>query len=400
MSVQTAAICRAKQLFIRIRRQMRPVRMPTAADGGGAIWTAAQLLRSNGLSRPLLVLGRDAGPWGDRLRTALTDGDIPFAVCKTAGTATAEAERICAERIRGGCDCFIAVGGPDTLCAAKLAAARAARPGKTLPELEGYGRVRRKTPPLVAVPTATGSGAESLAWADALDEDGRRLRIEDPALTPTFAVLDPELLTETPRAAVARCAIDGLCLAAEAYLSRFGSDESRAAAREAVKAFLEAAEPCWNSGGTLARRSRLLEASRLAGFAASVGGYGYARALADAVSDVTGVPSTDAIAALLPVVLEKYGNRSESALSSLADAAELEPNGTQAQRAAALIERIRVMVFRMDLPDSLAPMDADTAARIGALASADANPRCACPVVWSARELCDVLRDAVFEVKT
>lgn len=396
MNATFAASCRVKQAVFRIRRRMRPVREPSVTDGGGAIWSAAQILRANRLFQPLLVIGRDAGPWGARLKQTLEEGDLALSLWDASECPTLdEAEALCSRWLAEGCDCFLAVGGADTLGLAKLAAARAARRGRPLADMEGYGRVGRKTPPVLVVPVGTGSGVETLAWADAADAAGRRIRIEDPALTPAIAILDPSLQDDIPRRTVARSVFDGLCLAVEAYLSRCSDDRARDAAAEAVKAFFEAAEPCWNAGGTAQQRTRLLEASRLAGFAASVGGFGYVRALADAASDAADIPREHALAVLLPLVLEKYGSFAGAELSSLAKTAGLGDGGAPSRRAEALIERIRSLAFRMGLPDTLDGVDGDTAARIADMAAAAANPYCACPVVWDADELSRALRAAL-----
>lgn len=395
MSVLTTVGCRFRQVFFRAGYRMRPVREPEVEDGRGAIYSTAQLIRSNRLSRPLLVVGPDAGAWDERLRQALEESDLTLFVWDEVSELPTADD---GERLRlfwdgKSCDCFLALGGPKTIDLVKAAAARAACRTRTIMGMVGHGRVGRKTPPVIAIPTVTGSGAESLAWATVSDDAGNRFRLEDSALTPAFAVLDPSLLADVSRDALAQSVMDGMCLAVEAYLSRYADETARTAAANAVKAFFDVAEPCWNSGGTLIQRGRLLEASRLAGRAASAAGGGYARALSEAMS-VLDIPFGEACAVILPAVLVKYGNYAVSDLARLSEDAGVCAEGTKAEKAAALIRRIRGMAFRLGLPDTLEPLDADAAAEAADVAAATANPRWASPVVWTSEDLGRVIRTA------
>lgn len=94
---------------------------------------------------------------------------------------------------------------------------------------------------------------------------------------------------------------------------------------------------------------------------------------------------------VLPEVLEKYGISAQNSLAMLAEQSGLETEGTRSERAAALIDRIRGMAFRMGLPDELENFSGIMAEEIGDLAAAEANPKCACPAVWTAKECMGVI---------
>lgn len=398
MSFYETMRCRAAQAFLRLGGRGRPARVPVIEDGPGALFSVAQLIRAERLRKPLLVSGPDAGPWTERLCQSLEENDISYSVwSEAADPPTADdAEALRFYWVGAECDCFIALGGPRTIDLVKAAAARAAWPTKTVMAMVGARKVGRRTPPVIAVPTAAGAGAESLARATVADAEGNRFRLEDPVLIPAMAVLDPALLADTPRPVLAACVMDGVCLAAEAYLSRYADEKTRLAASEALRAFFEAAEPCWNNGGTPLQRGRLLEGSRLAGTAASSAGPGYARALSESAAAVCGIDYAAACAAILPTVLRKYDGRAVSELAALAESTGVADEGTKPQRAAALIGRIRGLAFRMGLPDTPEPPGPEAAAEIADIAAATANPRWACPAVWTAAELERVLR-AAFE---
>lgn len=398
MSVFTTVQCRISQAFTHLGKKLRPVRKQSVEEGAGALFSVPQILRSNRLRKPLVITDAGAEPWRDRLYSALEENDIPFSVWdKLSESPTADdGENIRLYFLGEGCDSLIALGGGAVLDVTKAAAARAACRGRAIMDMVGDNRLRRrrKIPPVIAIPTVAGTGAESLAAATVADERGNRFTLRDRGLVPPFAVLDPALLEHTPRPEVAEAAMDGLCRGIEAYLSGYGGEDSRSQAARAVDGFLRFAEPCWNDGGTPEQRSGLLEASRLAGAAASQAGSGYIRAMCRGAATVSGLDFACVCAAVTPAVLEAYGAHATEALARLADKAELAPEGTQAEKAAGLIARIRSMAFRMGLPEKLEGIGQETLEEIADLAAAEANPKCSSPVVWTAQRCVKVLQSA------
>lgn len=397
MSMTTAAVCRIRQAVIRAqRRSLRSIH-PVKEEGAGSVFSVAQLLRSNRLRKPMIVAGRGDDTARERVVHALEESDLTYVLweglpdCPTAE----DGEKIRLQWITEQCDCFIAVGDAAVIDITKAAAARTAVRSRPILNMVGRDKVRRKLPPVIAVPTVAGSGAEALSRAEILDDRGSRFLMEDAVLQPPFAVLDPELLTDMSREAVTEAAIRGLCLAVEAYLSGFADDTARALAADAVRGFLDAAEPCWNNGGTADHRCRLLSASHDAGEAASRAGFGYAEALSRNTVKVTQMPFQEACAVLLPAVLEKYGNQAVGRLAELSERCGAAADGmTKAEKATALAERIRQLIFCIGLPESLSIMGRDTVNEIAELSAAEANPWCACPEVWDATDFAEVLRRA------
>ena len=138
-------------------------------------------------------------------------------------------------------------------------------------------------------------------------------------------------------------------------------------------------------------RTDMLSASRIVGRAASVTGGGYARALIRAAQVVCDLPFREACGAILPAVLEKYGNYAVDKLALLAVLSDVTEDGSRSERAQALIGRLRSTVFRLGLPDMLEGVTAAQAADIADLAAATANPRSVSPVVWTAEDCHDLI---------
>lgn len=397
MSITTTAVCRIRQMVIRAgRRSMRAVR-PTKEEGAGSVFSVAQLLRSNRLQKPLIVAGRGGETGRERVIHALDESDLTYALWEELpAVPTAEdGENIRMQWIIDQCDCFIAIGDTAVIDIVKAAAARASGRSRPIRDMAGRGRIKHRVPPVVAIPTVAGSGAEALSRAEISDVRGGRFLMEDAALQPPFAILDPELLTDMSREAVTEAAVRGLCYAMEACLSGFADDSTRAMAADAVRGFLDAAEPCWNNGGTADHRCKLLSASRDAGEAASRAGFGYAEALSRNTANATRGSFSGACAAILPAVLEKYGNQVTSQLAELSGRCGAAEDGmTKTEKAAALMDRIRQLFFCIGLSETLPIMGRDTVNEIADRTAAEANPWCACPEVWTASDLAAVLRRA------
>ncbi len=394
MSLLTTARCRICQGIYKLGSRMRPLRKQETEAGPGAIYRVGQLLRDRRLKKPMVILGAGQEQAADRLLQSLSESDIVFTQWDAlSDPPTADdGENIRLSWLGEECDSFIVLGDGPVIDIAKLAAARCVRRGRTIMGMVGRNRIgRRRTPPVIAIPTAAGSGAEALAAAMVADGRGNRFLIQDPCLIPAVAVLDPALIEDVPRELAASRGMNGLCLAVEAFISNAGDDKSRRAAAQAVELFFQSLEPYWNSGGAAQDRENLLKASRLAGQAASRAGYGYARAISRAIQVVTGMQMGLASGLVLPVVLEKYGISAQERLAALAEQSGLKTEGTRAERAAALIDRIRGMAFRLGLPDGLENMSGIMAEEIADLAAAEANPQCACPVVWTAKKCMDVV---------
>ena len=390
MNMLTTVRCRTAQSFIRLGRKLHPVKKQVLETGAGAVFAVGQLLRDRRLRKPLVVPGAGEGQTRFKLIHTLEEEAVDRFVYEglPATPTAADAEEIALAWLQEDCDCFIALGDDEVLDAVKAAAARSVSRGRTVLAMAGFRRVpRRKLPPVIVVPTVGGSGAASLSAAVVADEQATRIVIEDESLMPPVAVLDPELLADAPRDKVADAGLSGLCLAVEAFLAApYGDSRTQQMAAEAAEYLFTSLEPCWNSGGTVKERSDLLTATRLCGWAATAAGGGYARALIRAAQTVCGLDFRTACGAILPAVLEKYGNYAHNRLGLLAVLADVADGGSRSERSEALVERIRGMVFRLGLPDTLEGVTAGQAAEIADIAAATANPRYVSPVVWTAED--------------
>jgi alcohol dehydrogenase class IV len=128
-------------------------------------------------------------------------------------------------RTYGPFDAYVAVGGGSTIDTAKamnLLTTNEGEVGDYLNPPIGAGRApTHPLRPLVAVPTTTGTGAESTTVC-VLDVLSLQVKtgISHPALRPSLAVVDPDLTLTQPAGVTAAAGMDILCHALESYTAR------------------------------------------------------------------------------------------------------------------------------------------------------------------------------------
>jgi hydroxyacid-oxoacid transhydrogenase len=129
-------------------------------------------------------------------------------------------------RARGPWDAFVAVGGGSSIDTAKAINLLLTNPGGLMDYVNAPGGQARAPvnplKPLVAVPTTTGTGAESTTVC-VLDVLSLRVKtgISHARLRPALAVVDPLLTLTQPAGVTASAGMDILCHALESYTARW-----------------------------------------------------------------------------------------------------------------------------------------------------------------------------------
>ena len=129
-------------------------------------------------------------------------------------------------RESGPWDAFVAVGGGSSIDTAKAVNLMLTNPGELMDYINApVGKAA--TPvnplkPLIAVPTTTGTGAESTTVC-VLDVLALKVKtgISHARLRPTLAVIDPRLTFTQPAGVTASAGMDILCHALESYTARW-----------------------------------------------------------------------------------------------------------------------------------------------------------------------------------
>jgi alcohol dehydrogenase class IV len=147
-------------------------------------------------------------------------------------TDTSMAAAVAQARDGGPWDAFVAVGGGSSIDTAKAINLMLTNPGELMdyinaPVGKGAAPVNPLCP-LVAVPTTTGTGAESTTVC-VLDVLSLHVKtgISHARLRPTLAVIDPALTLSQPAGVTASAGMDILCHALESYTARWYTSHER-----------------------------------------------------------------------------------------------------------------------------------------------------------------------------
>lgn len=388
--------CRTFQIVLRIALPLLPYRNPKFL---GKAEDVPDLLKEKGLQRPLLVTDQTLRGLGvtRNLELVLKASGFPLAVYD--GTRTNPTTRMAEEALnlyhRENCDCLIAFGGGSPMDCAKAVGARAAMPGTELRKMAGILKVRRKTPPIIAIPTTAGSGSETTLAAVIVDEATRhKYVINSFPLIPSYAVLDAAAIHTLPHSVAAATGMDALTHAVEAYIGRSTTKGTRADALRAVRLVFENVEDAASHRSVQAEQNMLL-AAHLAGRAFSRSYVGYIHAVSHSLSGQYDMPHGLTNAILMPKVLELYGPAAYKKLARLAVTAGL---GETAEGEEALAKRFIKAVFdlnaRLGIPDHIEGIREEDVERLASYADKEANPLYPVPKLWDREELKTIYRKA------
>ena len=203
----------------------------------------------------------------------------------------------------GGHDGLIGVGGGSAIDIAKGVAAYANHEGP-LAELFGVDQVRRKGPPLIAIPTTAGTGSEVTNVAIFSDKQAQLKKgIVSDYLLPDVALVSPLMTLTCPRSVTAASGVDALVHAIEAYLSVNASPITDAIALGAIKLIVKALPKAYANPSNVHAREEMATASLMAGMAFGNAGVGAVHALAYPLGGRFNIAHGVSNALLLPYVM-------------------------------------------------------------------------------------------------
>ena len=385
--------CRVFQALFALGARVLPWRKPEVLAGAGSLQKLPELLAAAGCKKPMIVASRRqcAAPEFAAMAERLPAWSGFHAV--TANPKIGTVEQIVAQFRAEGCDSMVAIGGGSPMDAAKAAAARLARPRRSVAQLKGILKVRRKIVPFAAVPTTAGTGSETTIAAVVTDEAHHKYAISDLCLIPRWAILDPELTVSLPASVTAETGMDALTHAVEAYTNvLYNTGETRRLARQAVQAIFEYLPRACAHGDDLHARQALLTASFRAGFAFTRASVGNVHAIAHTLGGLYDVPHGRANAVLLPVVLEEYGPAAHKRLAELADVVGLCPEGSRAEKAEAFIAAVCAMNRKLGIPGGFFCIREEDLPQMAAWAEAEANPVYPVPAIFDRERFMQVIR--------
>ncbi len=275
--------------------------------GPGARRELPDLVLRHGFERPLLVTDPGVRATGNvdavakQLRAAGTSPAVFDDVMQNPTTATVATG---VEFARGHePDLIIGFGGGSAMDAAKGINFIYTN-GGTMEDYEGTGKATRPMLPSFGVPTTAGTGSEGQSYAlISRAEDRRKMACGAPGARFGVAILDPELLSTTPRAVRFVAGIDAIAHAMESHVSTRANPVSRLFSKQAwerlSRSFVDSLAP----HADLAIRGDMLLGAHLAGAAIEASMLGAAHACANPLTTRYDIVHGLAVGLLLPHVV-------------------------------------------------------------------------------------------------
>jgi alcohol dehydrogenase class IV len=173
---------------------------------------------------------------------------------------------------------------------AKVAAARIARPNKSVQKMRGTLKILKKLPTIYAVPTTAGTGSEANPYSVLSLPDGEKKKTyNSPYAWAKVAFLDPTYTESLSYSSTISTALDAFAHALESYLSPKANALSTMLAEYAAKNIWDVLTQMPDEF-TPELRDMLCYASCAAGAAISITGTGFPHPLGYSLTMLSGVP--------------------------------------------------------------------------------------------------------------
>lgn len=353
--------------------------LTTIEFGAGVVDTLPQHLQQLGIARPLLVSDRGLASAGlvERVRALCPAGTPDFLEVPTNPTeeAVEEAVKVFAAH---GCDSIVALGGGSPIDLAKGVALRASHPAplrQYAAILGGLERITPNLPPVIAIPTTAGTGAEVGRAALLTLADGRKLGFISPHLIPRRAICDPELTLGLPPGLTAATGLDALSHCIETFCSPRYNPPAEAIAIDGAARIWRNIERAVCNGKDIDARTEMMMGSLQGGLTFQKG-LGAVHSLSHALGGLKTVSLHHGTlnAILMPEVLQFNADAVPEKLARLTAALGLGPDTDLPQQLRLLNTRLRIPVGLRTLGVTEAMLDTVIA---GALAdhSHQTNPK-------------------------
>lgn len=390
MNIFKKIYCRAYQTTFKLMLPFLPYRQPHILKTDEDI---VNVLKTNNIKKVMLITDQGIKNLGltTSLEKQITNNNLELVVYDetVANPTTKNVENALNLYTDNHCECLIAFGGGSVMDCAKAVGARVARPNKTLSQMKGVLKVRKKIPLLIAIPTTAGTGSETTLAAVITDSETRhKYAINDFPLIPQYALLKGELTLGLPQHITASTGMDALTHAVEAYIGRSTTKQTREYSLKAIKSILENLPEAYSNGKNLDARKKLLQASYDAGVAFTKSYVGYVHAIAHSLGGKYNIAHGLANAIILPYVLKSYGKTIYNKLWKIGIYVGLFDKNTPKETGAKMfINKIEEMNKFMNIPTKIDVIQEKDIPNLAKTADAEANPLYPVPKLMNAKEL-------------
>jgi alcohol dehydrogenase len=257
--------------------------IPEIIFGRGSLRYTGLCARRLGAEKVFLISdpGLEAAGWVSRVTEILDEEKLRWVYYGDVASnpRDSQIEKGAALYREQGADVIVALGGGSPMDAAKGVALVASNGGR-IHDYEGANRIQRPLPPMVFIPSTSGSGSDISQFAIITDVKRRvKMSIISRTLVPNISIIDPLILLTKTKTLIIAAAIDALCHAVESYVSNIASPFTELQSLKAIQLILKHLGPAVDFR-SIDDLEQLSTASTAAGMAFSNAGLGAEHAIA------------------------------------------------------------------------------------------------------------------------
>lgn len=331
--------------------------------GPGAREVLPREINRLGLTKAFVATDKDLIKFGvaDKVLSVLQKAGIPYVVFSeikpnpTVSNVKAGVKAFA----ESGADFILAIGGGSSIDTSKAIGIITNNPEfSDVVSLEGVAPTKKKSVPIIALPTTAGTAAEvTINYVITDEQNEKKVVCVDPNDIPAIAIVDAELMYTLPKSLTASTGLDALTHAIEGLITKGAwemSDMFEIKAIEMITRYLETAvfEPT-----NAEARNGMAVAQYIAGMAFSNVGLGVVHGMAHPLGAIFDIPHGVANALLLPVIMEYNAPAALNKYVQIAKAMNVyKENMTKEEAAKAAVDAVKALSIKVGIPQHLSEL--------------------------------------------
>ena len=332
----------------------------TSYFGAGSRKVIAEEVAKRGYKKALIVTDKDLIKFGvaDQVIAVLKDANIPYEIfdeVKPNPTVKNVKAGIAAFQAAGA-DFMIAIGGGSSMDTSKAIGIIINNPEfSDVVSLEGVANTKKKSVPVIALPTTAGTAAEvTINYVITDEENVKKMVFVDPNDIPTLAIIDPELMLSMPRGLTASTGMDALTHAIEGLITLGAWEMSDMFETKAIEMIAKWLPKAVENPSDIEARDGMATAQYIAGMAFSNVGLGLVHGMAHPLGAYYDIPHGVANALLLPFVMEYNKEAAKAKYRTIAEAMGVDTSSMSDDEAAdAAVKAVKDLAIRVRIPQHL-----------------------------------------------
>ena len=331
--------------------------------GPGAREVLPKEIKRLGLHKAFVATDKDLIKFGvaDKVLSVLKEAGIPYEIFSdikpnpTVANVNAGVKAFA----ESGADFILAIGGGSSIDTSKAIGIITNNPEfSDVVSLEGVADTKKKSVPIIALPTTAGTAAEvTMNYGITDEKNEKKMVCVDPNDIPAIAIIDAELMYTLPKGLTAATGLDALTHAIEGLITKGAwemSDMFEIKAIEMINRYLETAV---NEPKNAEARNGMAVAQYIAGMAFSNVGLGVVHGMAHPLGAIFDIPHGVANALLLPTIMEFNAPAALDKYVTIAKAMNVYKDGMSKEEAAqAAVDAVKSLSIRVGIPQHLSEL--------------------------------------------